>query len=329
MSSADPSTAAKRVAAFNYLSSSIPPSLYRTGRVFVRRRPDGTDAEMTGYEADTRSIRVEDARTTVAAQGGLHINGFELVEHRLEDPSIDFLDHEQIVRRHYPECQALLQDVTGAAHVFAFDHNVRWAPGEREKRQTGAGQQVQKPIRLVHGDYTLTSAPQRLRDLASPLGTNDTLRPFLKDGQTLVSDELVDRALGNDGRFAIINLWRNIAETPVLRDPLGFCDAQTIRPEDLVVFELHYTDRIGENYLARWSDRHRWYFFSEVTRDEVALIKQWDSAGGLASSKGERSDTETPECPCSLNFHSAFEDPLTPPEAPDRASIEVRCVAIY
>ena len=115
----------------------------------------------------------------------------------------------------------------------------------------------------------------------------------------------------------------------MLRDPLAFCDAQSIDVDDLVVFELHYTDRIGENYFARWSDKHRWYFFPEMTRNEVAVIKQWDSAGTFASSQGAKTDAQDGSLPCSLNFHSAFGDPWTPADAPDRCSIEVRCVAIY
>ena len=222
----------------------------------------------------------------------------------------------------------LLKEVTGARYAFAFDHNVRWAEAEARKQQTGEGQQVQRPIRLVHGDYTLTSAPQRLRDLAAPPRINDTLRPFLKEGESVIPGELVEEALSDSGRFAIINLWRNIHHEPVLRDPLGFCDAQTIQTEDLVVFELHYTDRIGENYFAHGSEGHRWYFFPEMRDDEVALIKQWDSAGAFASSKGLETDAGSSK-PCSLNFHSAFEDPLTPKGAPDRRSIEIRCIAIY
>ncbi len=317
-----------RVARFNYLAGSIPHSLYRNGNVSLTRNPDGTDAGMVGYEEDARDMQVRDARSDQAGARGLHVNGFELRHHRLEHQDIDFLSHEDVVRRHYPECVELLKEATGARYAFAFDHNVRWAQAEARKQQTGKGQQVQRPIRLVHGDYTLTSAPQRLRDLAAPPRINDTLRPFLGEGESAIPAQLVEEALGESGRFAIVNLWRNIHREPVLRDPLGFCDAQSIRTEDLVVFELHYTDRIGENYFAHGSDRHRWYFFSEMRDDEVALIKQWDSAGAFASSEGREADAGSSK-PCSLNFHSAFEDPWTPDGAPDRRSIEVRCVAIY
>ena len=102
-----------------------------------------------------------------------------------------------------------------------------------------------------------------------------------------------------------------------------------MRPEHLVVFEIHYHDRIGENYFAKHSDGHRWYFYPALTRDEALLIKQWDSDGALARSNGADPDAADPDAPCTFSFHSAFEDPATAPDAPERWSIEVRCVALY
>jgi hypothetical protein len=138
-----------------------------------------------------------------------------------------------------------------------------------------------------------------------------------------------DRALGEGGRFAIINVWRNIAQEPVATHPLALCDAQSVQPEDLVVFEIHYHDRVGENYFAKSSPAHRWSFYPAMTRDEALLIKQWDSAGPFARSNGDHGDSLDPDAPCSFSFHSAFDDPSAPDDAPDRWSIEVRCIVIY
>ena len=187
---------------------------------------------------------------------------------------------------------------------------------------------MQGPAQVVHGDYTLTSAPQRLRDLAKPPGANDTLRTLLAEEDALLDAGEVERVL-DGGRFAIINVWRNIAEAPVETHPLALCDATSVRPEHLVVFEIHYHDRIGENYFAKHADGHRWYFYPALTRDEALLIKQWDSVGELARSDGAKADAATPDVPCTFSFHSAFEDPTTPEDAPERWSIEVRCVALY
>ena len=84
----------------------------------------------------------------------------------------------------------------------------------------------------------------------------------------------------------------------------------SVRPQHLVVFEIHYADRIGENYFAEHDDGHRWYFYPGPTRDEALLIKQWDSAGQLARSNGARADADAATgVPSTVSFHSAFDDP--------------------
>jgi hypothetical protein len=156
-----------------------------------------------------------------------------------------------------------------------------------------------------------------------PYGTEAPRGEFqlLGPGASLIPPELAERVLAGEVRFAIINVWRNIADAPVAVYPLAMCDAQTVDPADLVIFEIHYGDRVGENYFARAAPRHRWYFYPALTRDEVILIKQWDSAGPLARSKGEHADASSPDRPCTFSFHSAFRDP--------EAAIEVRCMVIY
>lgn len=317
------------VGAFNYLSASVEHSLYRNGKVLTRRDRDGSDTAWIGADLQSRNMPVHDARTLEGSdRRTLAANGFEAVSSPLFVPDMDFLDHEAVVRNYYPQCAELVQRASGARFAAAFDHNVRSAAGKLSKRRIQGGQQVQGPAHVVHGDYTLTSAPQRLRDLARPLTVNDTLRTVLGEGVSLLDEADVERALSS-GRFAIINVWRNIAREPVVTHPLALCDALSVRPEDLVVFEIHYAERIGENYFAKHRDDHHWYFYPALTRDEALLIKQWDSAGGLARSRGAHADTADGDAPCTFSFHSAFEDPATPPDAPERWSIEVRCVALY
>ena len=270
-----------------------------------------------------------DARDFVGAQRmTCERNGFELLDAPLADENLDFFDHQQVVDRYYPECEALVANATGG-RAFAFDHNLRSAQGKNANTRIAGGQTVQGPAKMVHGDYTLTSAPQRLRDLAQPPKVNDTYRSKLAAGESLIPPALAESALAPGGRFAIINVWRSIAAEPVQINPLAMCDGQTVNPQDLVVFEIHYADRIGENYFARHDEAHRFYYFSRMTRSEAMLLKQWDSAGGLAQSDGERSDAAAGGGACTFSFHSAFDDVNAADDAPDRLSIEVRCMVIY
>ena len=318
-----------RTGELTYLAGSVQNSLYRNGKVFTRRDNSGNDYPWEGADLEKRQVPVHDARNMSGSQRPtLDANGFEMLDRPLRDAAIKFLNHEQVVSRYYRECADIIAEASGAISVAAFDHNIRSVSGSQSKRRSDGGQQVQPPLHMVHGDYTLTSAPQRVRDLSKPPTVNDTFRSLLVEGEALLDKADVEHAL-TSGRFAIINLWRNIAQEPVAIHPLALCDAAKVHPDDLVVFEIHYADRIGENYYAKHSDDHQWFFYSALTCDEALLIKQWDSAGELARSKGVNADALDSGAPCTFSFHSAFDDTTAPPDAPDRWNIEVRCVAFF
>ena len=319
----------QRAGMFHYMANAAESSLFRNGKVLTRRDIDGSDGGRQGVDLERQEMSIADAR---AASPGkrptLDGNGFELLDAPVASPSLDFFNNSQVLGQYYPACAEIIKQATGAKTVAAFDHNIRSASGKQSKRRIDGGQQVQGPAHVVHGDYTLTSAPERMRQLALPPGINDTVRPLLGDGETLLDGEEVAAALA-DGRFAIINLWRNIVEQPVQVNPLALCDAKTVLPQDLVVFEIHYADRIGENYFAKHSAGHQWHYYPQMVHEEALLIKQWDSAGDLARTDGANGDASQGDAPCTFSFHSAFEDPSTPDDAPDRWSMEVRCAVIY
>jgi hypothetical protein len=141
----------------------------------------------------------------------------------------------------------------------------------------------------VHKDYTDRSGPERIRDV---LGQDQA--------GALVS-------------VAQINLWRPMSG-PVKRSPLAVLDASTLDPNDLLATDLVYPDRIGEIYHLAYNPQQRWYYFPDMRRDEVLLIKGYDS----------RHDGRARFTP-----HTAFKDPNTPPGAPPRESIEVRTLAFF
>jgi len=315
-----------------YLGQSVDSSLYRNGKVFTRRDRDGSDDATHGVVMEELAVEISNARLLDQTERRkIEIHGFELLYRPLQRPHLEFFDHYQVVNEYYPECAEIVKQSTSASRVFAFDHNIRWAAGKDSNKRITGGQQVQGPIHGVHGDYTLVSAPQRLRDLANPPGINDTLRSVLSEGESLLTADIVNWTLDENKRFAIINIWRNIDHGPVASDPLALCDGQSVQPNDLVVFEIHYHDRIGENYFAKYALQHEWWYYPAMRRDEVVLIKQWDSAGALALSHGRRADSSVGNgnAPCTFSFHSAFSDPDTPPDAPERQSIEVRCVVLF
>jgi len=61
---------------------------------------------------------------------------------------------------------------------------------------------------------------------------------------------------------------------------------------------------------VKHSTAHKWYYLSDQTPEEVILIKCFDSNEGVAR----------------LTPHTAFADKTSPEDAPERQSIEVRCL---
>merc|ERR1719498_2308027 len=134
-------------------------------------------------------MKVHDARLGVASNGTanrkhgtLATHGFELQADPLQQCGLgdfDFNDNARIVSEYYAHCAEVVKKATGAEHVFAFDHNIRSTAPDAGTRHISGGNTVVNPAAVVHGDYSLTSAPQRLRDLAMPPKSNDTLSKVL------------------------------------------------------------------------------------------------------------------------------------------------------
>lgn len=140
---------------------------------------------------------------------------------------------------------------------------------------------------MVHADQTHTAGIRRVRE-------------------HLPQD--ADRLLQH--RVRIINVWRPIANT-VAHHPLAVADWNSVSPSDeLVPTQLIYPDRTGETLHVKYSPKHEWYYLGSQTPEEVTLIKCFDTADGVAR----------------LTPHTAFFDKDGDKDAPQRQSIEVRCL---
>lgn len=85
------------------------------------------------------------------------------------------------------------------------------------------------------------------------------------------------------------------------------CDVTSCRPEDFFKLYLRYRDRTGENYVMRFSDQHKWWYFPEMEADKVIVLKTYESDEKRARFVG----------------HSAFDcDSTKNPQT--RESVEIR-----
>jgi len=246
--------------------------------------PDNVKPEVAfGYEsgvAETNALYVPHKVALRDARGtALELNAEGFVLARQRSAVRDFWDDAEAENVGRAEAAGLVAKATGARRVHVFDHTQR-------RRSPDARRQ---PSTRVHVDYTLTSAPQRVRDL------------FGEEADALLARP-----------FAFINVWRPINHRA--EDwPLALADARTVASSELVATDIVYPDRRGEIYNLTHSPRQRWWYVSDMEPDEALLIKCYDSREDVAR----------------FTPHTAFENPLTRPGAPPRESIEFRTIAFF
>ena len=114
-------------------------------------------------------------------------------------------------------------------------------------------------------------------------------------------------------RFIEVNVWRPI-RGPLRTMPLAVCDASSMLPDDFVACDLLYRDRVGEISYVSYRETHRWYYYPDMQREEVLLLKCFDSGparGGIGA-------------------HAAFKHPdSSDRRALPRESIEARAFAFF
>jgi hypothetical protein len=234
------------------------------------------------HEYATHRVFIQDGRP-VADTFSIDREGFAPVPHATK--VADLYDEAQLRDHYYPETETLLKAETGASKVLIFDHTIR----SSHQRPRGAGLPREAVLR-VHNDYTLKSGPQRVRDL--------------------LPHDQAEQALKR--RFAIVNVWRPIVG-PLQQFPLGLGDAASLAAEDIIATDLIYPGRVGEIYSIAHNPAQRWFYFPEMRRDEVVLIKTYDSDPARAR----------------FSAHGAFADPNFPDPKILRESIEIRALVFF
>lgn len=221
--------------------------------------------------------------------------GFKLVRHVSSVVDFDRIQEDpEVDARYGEEIAELVKAETGASKVVLLGGGKkRYGESAVDKLTplTNA-----KPARYPHADNTDASAQQLVELFAAFVDEVD---------------------LGTCSRYALYNVWRAVSPPP--QDvPLAVCDARSVAPEDEVTVTA-ITEEVRSGAIVhdttgyRHSERHRWHYFPDMTRDEVVIFKSHDSDPARAR--------RVP--------HSAFDDPTCPAGVPTRASVEMRALALF
>jgi len=289
------------------LSKSVPTTLN-----FSRAKPGVTEKwfsdinnyENVNYESIPTPTNIYDVRGQESLTH-IDVTGFQA----LTSPSAvssDFIlsaPEEEVKKAYYPEVEALLLKLTGASKVVFFDHTIRKPrpPGVPESPA------ARDAVLRAHVDQTPASTLRRV--------ARHDPRPWR--------------------RVQLINVWRPLKYT-VHDKPLAVCDFNTVDViNDLVPTTLLYPPPLpnGEVYSVKHNPNQVWWYWSEMTPDDVILLKCYDSASRELTRVTESAAEGLPEDQirdvAGLTPHTAFVDAEGSKKGIFRHSIEVRALVYY
>jgi hypothetical protein len=261
--------------------------------------PGGAVLEYVTEDEDRNTMITLPGRVVTITDGrgldtDLDREGFRLVRHESavadfhriqEDPAVD--------AQYVEETATFLTGLTGAARVLML------GGGKKRYGESAVDRLAPlsnaKPARYPHADNTDASAKE-LADLFDAFTDDFDLSAY--------------------SRWAMYNVWRTF--TPPPQDfPLAVCDARSIAPEDEVtvtaITEERSSDIVHDTMSYVYNPAHRWYWFPDMTIDEVIVFKSGDSDPTRAVRVA----------------HTAFTDPSCPHGVPTRASVEMRALAVF
>lgn len=270
----------------NYIRN--PPAAEEAKLEFVTEAEEQSTMQTT----PGRPVSIQNARGRATS---LEREGFELVDHTSSVVDFDAIEADPEVDGHYgAEMSELLAAVTGAAHVVMLGGGKKRF-GERAVDKLASLSNA-KPARYPHADNTDESAAA-LADLFAVFDPNLDLAAY--------------------PRYAMFNLWRCVTAPP--QDvPLAVCDARTVAagdevPVTAVTVVSAGTDLRHDTTSYVYNPEHRWFYFADMTPDEVLIFKAHDT-----------DPNRTRRVP-----HTAFDDPTCPSGVPTRASVEARGLALF
>lgn len=225
----------------------------------------------------------------LARQPSLAEEGFALVD--ATTAVTDFRDPEQ-AERYKTEIRELVQRETGAALVMNTGPGIlRFS----ERSGESGAHNNSRPARFIHND------------VSEPTARASAERMLGQRGETLA----------DYSGFALYNIWRPISPPP--QDvPLAMLDGRSLQDGDLLAADAvfdHFDqpEWSFEGFLLRHNPAHRWIYYPDMGASDAVLFTTFAYREGRPF----------------MVPHSGFDDPSCPPDAPARASIEMRAAAFF
>ena len=280
--------------------------MYAAPGSFINRRFVAPGVEHNTGKYEPHVVTVRDGRS-IASHFSLDIHGFVLSRH--ESGVRDFFDKDEVDAVYPGEVAEAVGALTGASHVATVGWMVRTSGDLSKYERSTVGYTHRGGVQPPAGEAHVDTSPDRADRMAQA-----TYERFFPDGKGY-------------SRYIYASFWRAFSEPPQ-DTPLAVCDARSVRADEGTTNTLFIVDKLPDEAamlgempnedivpgaaIFHHNPSHRWWYFSNMVRDETLLIKFHDSDRSRA--------WRTP--------HTAFRDSSFPDARP-RSSIEFRTVSYF
>src|SRR5262245_49267506 len=257
---------------------------------------------------------LRDARRMAEYYPGLSPNSSECMDKlgvalaHCESKCKNFYDAAEVERVFYPEMEKLLLAFfPDATDALVYNHDVfdKDYKGDRTEDQANKNPGVNANYaNIVHNDLNDNSGRVRCRELLTK-----NLRNFGREQHYTEAE--ADAKMAR--RFMPINLAKPM-ET-VRQNPFVLCAWPSFADQPYITNYRIYDDRVGETTRFTYRPSHEWYWFPQQKRNEVSMLKCYDSITDGSVSR--------------WSFHSACIDPTAPEDAPCRKNVVVRSFVFF
>ena len=251
-------------------------------RLAAEARPDFESLPLAPERMPIQDMRGREAEFSLDTHGFAPVQAPTAVR--------DFHDPAEVAQVYVPEVRALLRRVAGCAEAVVSSPGLVRVSRRASERPAGAA----PTGNFAHADFSLKSGEYWLRRTLPPEEAEARLKK----------------------RYAIFNVWRTFSPPP--QDvPLALCDARSVAPSDIqnctITLGRLGTEITWENTAYLHNSDHRWFYWSDMRRDEAFIFRSFDSHPDF--------EGHVP--------HTAFEDRSCPDSALPRSSLEIRLLAFY
>ncbi|MEV0688115.1 CmcJ/NvfI family oxidoreductase [Nocardia sp. NPDC050378] len=256
-----------------------------------RARFDVIEKERTTVQVAPARVEVRDARPH-NAELDLDVDGYRLYQHSF--PLAVTGTKAELESTYLDEMCAFIKELTGA----------------REVRPQRSGMQIRRSS-MAQGESESMNGRLLPASFAHLDFTEHSIAAFL------------DLSVADDGpiapyrRMALYQTWR-VTSPPPQDNLLAVADPGSVADEDIFLMDTRlgpeeFPSCFFESRLCTVNPQHNWYYYPNMTPDEVLVFKGHDTDPDRVSGV----------------MHTAFEVPGAPADAVPRSSVEARFMAFF